>query len=79
MDRRPNIVNCTLVSHKQLYPSTRPGIDFFVDILLAVFPWIALLFNAILIAILFAAARRRIEPEPSLQSSIVEREKQNSP
>ncbi|KAI9465848.1 hypothetical protein BJY52DRAFT_492531 [Lactarius psammicola] len=44
-------------------------------VLLAIFPWIALLFNAILVVILFAAARRRGEPETASQSSMAEREK----
>ncbi|KAF8266234.1 hypothetical protein EI94DRAFT_1586480 [Lactarius quietus] len=48
------------------------------NVLLSVFPWIALLFNTMLISILFAAARRRVEPEKSLHSSFVETEKKNS-
>jgi len=45
------------------------------NVLLAIFPWIALLFNVILIAVLFAAARRRVKPDPSVQSSMAEKEK----
>ncbi|KAN0130084.1 hypothetical protein V8E53_012029 [Lactarius tabidus] len=45
------------------------------NVLLGIFPWIALLFNVILIVILFAAARRRVKPDPSLQSSMAEKEK----
>ncbi|KAH9072927.1 hypothetical protein EDB83DRAFT_143354 [Lactarius deliciosus] len=44
-------------------------------VLLAIFPWITLLFTAILVAVLFAAARRRDELETASQSSMVEREK----
>jgi len=44
------------------------------NVLLAIFPLISLLFNVILIVVLFAAARRRIKPDP-LQSSMVEKEK----
>jgi hypothetical protein len=48
------------------------------NVLLGIFPWIALLFNVILIAVLFAAARRRVKPDPSLPSSMAEREKETS-
>jgi hypothetical protein len=44
-------------------------------VLLAIFPWIALLFTIILIVILFAAARRRVESGTTLRSSMAEREK----
>jgi len=44
-------------------------------VLLAIFPWIALLFNIILVVVLFAASRRRDEPGSTLRSSMVEREK----
>jgi hypothetical protein len=42
-------------------------------VLLAVFPWIALLFTIILIVVLFAAARRRVEPGTTLRSSMAEK------
>lgn len=47
----------------------------FAAVLLAIFPWIALLFNVIVIVILFAAAQRRDEPETISQMSITAREK----
>ncbi|KAI0300561.1 hypothetical protein B0F90DRAFT_1723965 [Multifurca ochricompacta] len=44
-------------------------------VLLAVFPWIALLFNIILVVVLLTAARRRDRLETTSQSSISQREK----
>jgi type IV secretory pathway TrbD component len=72
---RPNIVSYTPVSHRQPSLVLAQALISFVDVLLGIFPWIALLFNVILIVILFAAARRRVKPDPSLQSSMAEKEK----
>jgi type IV secretory pathway TrbD component len=44
-------------------------------VLLAIFPWIALLFATVLIFILFAAARRRVPSEMTSQLPISEGEK----
>jgi len=72
-DFRTNIVSCTTVSHE---PSgLAQALISFAAVLLAIFPWIALLFTAILIVVLFAAARRRDQPETASQASIAEREK----
>jgi len=53
-------------------------LTFLQAVLLAIFPWITLLFTGILIFILFAAARKGVQPETTSEPTRIDNEKAGS-